>query len=169
VKRRQTADRPTAPHKGGSTPSEPARSLRLRQGAIETWHEEFEYVIVKGETPRVAGFEFLATLEHEEGGTIIRRMPRFGEDAEKGDGIDLSAYREACPRCDHCGLERHRKDTYLVRNAETAEIKQVAGRASRTSRTRTSRGGRLLTGERRIHASFTSSGYCWPDRTRKGE
>jgi hypothetical protein len=82
---------------------------------------EYVYVVLVGETPRVAGFEFVATLEHDDGGTIIRRVPTFDE-AE----FDLTPYRDADPaHCDHCGLVRNRKDTYVVRNAESGETKQV--------------------------------------------
>jgi hypothetical protein len=82
---------------------------------------KFVYILIQGQTPRVAGFEFVATLEHDDAGTIIRRVPTFG-DTE----FDLTPYRDAQPEhCDHCGLVRNRKDTYVVRNAETGETKQV--------------------------------------------
>jgi hypothetical protein len=79
------------------------------------------YVILNGETPKLNGWEFLATLEHDPAGTVIRNTPSFYERE-----IDTSAYRNADPsNCEHCGLSRQRKDTYLVYNEETDEMKQV--------------------------------------------
>jgi hypothetical protein len=90
-------------------------------GELVTAYYEQVYVILTGETPRVAGFEFVATLEHDDAGTIIRRVPTF-----EGEEFDLTPYRDAKPEhCDHCGLDRRRKDTYIVRNAESGETKQV--------------------------------------------
>ena len=66
-------------------------------------------VTVTGEAPRLNGWVFVATLEHDENGTIIRRIPTFS------DEIDLTQYREATPEnCDHCGYKRRRNDTYIV-------------------------------------------------------
>lgn len=91
-----------------------------RNGQPATYVEK-ALIRIDGETPRVAGYEFVATLEHDDAGTIIRRVPTFG-----GDEFDLASYRDATPsNCDHCGLDRRRKDTYVVRNAETGEAKQV--------------------------------------------
>jgi len=77
------------------------------------------YVVVRGKAPRLAGWAFVATLEHDEGDTIIRRLPTFDKE------LDLSAYRDATPEnCDHCHAKRRRNDTYLVQNEDGA-IKQV--------------------------------------------
>lgn len=83
-------------------------------------YTEFVYVVLYGETPRVAGFEFVATLEHDDAGTLVRRVPTFGDDE-----FDLTEYRTAEPICEHCQTKRKRKDTYVVRNAETGETRQV--------------------------------------------
>jgi len=77
------------------------------------------YVVVRGKAPRLAGWSFVATLEHDEGTTIIRRLPTFDEE------LDLSAYRDASPEnCDHCHARRRRNDTYLVQDGD-GTIKQV--------------------------------------------
>jgi len=68
----------------------------------------------KGET-----WTFVATLQHEDGGTIIRTVPTV----EIAEG-ELKRYRDAKPDCDHCGYERRRKDTFVVR-APNGELKQV--------------------------------------------
>ena len=66
-------------------------------------------VTITGEAPKLNGWQFIATLEHDEDGTIIRRIPTFAKD------VDLSQYRDATPEnCDHCGYKRKRNDTYIV-------------------------------------------------------
>lgn len=101
-----------------------------------TWHESFveekkrredgvlivesftrRYVAVKGSAPKLAGYEFLASLQHEELGTIVRKVPGT-------DDIDTTAYRNAEALCAHCRLDRRRKASYLVRH-EGGEIVQV--------------------------------------------
>lgn len=79
------------------------------------------YVVeVGGAAPKVAGFEFVAKLQHEDGGTILCTVPT----AELGEA-ELARYRNADRGCDHCGYERNRKDTFVVRNIATRELKQV--------------------------------------------
>lgn len=66
----------------------------------------YTFVRVAGEPIRLSGgWTFAATLEHTEAGNIIRAVP--------GAEIPLR-YRDADPVCDHCNLDRRRKDTYLV-------------------------------------------------------
>jgi hypothetical protein len=63
---------------------------------------EWAYVVVRGEAPHFHGWSFVATLQHEEGGTILRRVPGQHE-------IDLGDYHLAPPLCDHCQKHRVRK------------------------------------------------------------
>lgn len=82
-------------------------------------YQEVVPVFVEGEAPKLNGWEFIATLEHDENGTLIRRIPTFAPE------VDLSQYRNATPdNCDHCGYKRRRNDTYIV-VGETGETKQV--------------------------------------------
>lgn len=87
---------------------------------------EWAFIVVAGETPKYAGWTFLATLQHSEAGAIIRRVP--GQTPEESEALeakfDLSAYRDAKPVCDHCQTRRERKDTYLVVH-EDGTFKQV--------------------------------------------
>jgi len=96
----------------------------LENGEILEWREvarEYSNVVVHGETPMLNGWQFVATLVHDDDiGTAIQRVPTFG------DEVDLSEYRTADPsNCDHCGLDRRRRDTFVVYNSETGETKQV--------------------------------------------
>lgn len=77
-------------------------------------------VELQGEMPVLAGYSFMATLEHVDSNEVmVRRMP--GSD----ESIDLTVYRTADPlNCDHCGHRRQRKDTYVVAD-ETGVTSQV--------------------------------------------
>jgi len=74
---------------------------------------------VTGEAPKVSGYKFLATINHEAGGNIIRIAP--GE--EHNDNI--KAFYSAKPDyCDHCHTVRRRIDTFIVKGPDN-ELKQV--------------------------------------------
>jgi hypothetical protein len=78
--------------------------------ASDEGEREVYDVEIDGEAPIIEGWQFIATLEHDEDGTIIRRIPTFSEDE-----FDLTQYRNATPEtCDHCGYKRRRNDTYIV-------------------------------------------------------
>lgn len=71
-------------------------------------------VFVEGSAPTLNGWQFVATLEHDENGTLIRRIPTFQ------DEIDLTQYRTASPdNCDQCHARRRRNDTYIVAKETT--------------------------------------------------
>lgn len=76
-------------------------------------------VMLTAEMPRLNGWTFVARLDHSnDTGTIIRMVPNAGELPEQ--------YRHATSTtCDHCGHKRYRRDTFVVRNDETGEHKQV--------------------------------------------
>jgi hypothetical protein len=105
---------------------------KYREAYERLYHEpphvvyiRFFPVAVKGSTPRIAGWTFVATLQHmvdEQGKSIniLRVVPGFeGDLPEK--------YRTASPEhCDHCQRAiKTRKDTYILRNDTTGEYKQV--------------------------------------------
>lgn len=70
-------------------------------------------VEVDGQTPRLDGWEFVATIQHAgEAGNILRVLPDF-------EGCLPEQYRTADPgNCDHCRKFRRRNDTYIVKNGE---------------------------------------------------
>jgi len=68
-----------------------------------------------GETPKYAGWSFLATICHTSDGNVVRAIP----------GYEVpGSYRDGSPCCDHCKQNRQRRDTYIVRN-EQGDTKQV--------------------------------------------
>jgi hypothetical protein len=79
----------------------------------------FEMIEVKGPRAKAAGWEFVASLTHLEGGTIINKVPT-AEIAER----ELATYRDVSPACDHCKTNRNRKDSFVVRS-DAGELRQV--------------------------------------------
>lgn len=63
---------------------------------------------ILGPRPCVAGFRFVARLEHTEAGNIVT-----GDGDPAFDAV-RAQYREAKPRCDHCRTARKRLDTFLL-------------------------------------------------------
>lgn len=102
---------PTGGHRRNDSPKGP-RLIPIMQATYE--------VEVHGPKPVIAGWEFLATLEHKQAGTILRTVPT----AEVAEGL-LDPYRSAGANCDHCKRQRRRKDTYVVRHVETGQVLQV--------------------------------------------
>lgn len=66
---------------------------------------------------QVNDWEFVAIIEHSNPTNVIRT---FRTEYEVPEG-----YYTAAPVCEHCNSKRKRKDTYLIRNTETGEFKQV--------------------------------------------
>lgn len=86
----------------------PAASARLSADA-SSWIIPVARVTLDlvGETPRLNGWRFLATLQHLDGENIVRCLP--------GETIDAS-YRTRGSVCDHCRQNRRRNDTYVLRH-----------------------------------------------------
>lgn len=69
-------------------------------------------VTLTGSPVKAEGWEFIATLQHEEGGTIVRSVPGATQEGE------LAQFRECEPSCEHCGYKRKRNDTFVLRKVE---------------------------------------------------
>lgn len=76
----------------------------------------YRTVVVHGDAPKLAGWEFCGTIEHTSAGNILRLVP----DAEVP-----TEYRDSDRRCDHCETRRQRRDTYIVKHTEAGEYKQI--------------------------------------------
>jgi hypothetical protein len=105
------------------TRSEKVPAWTLSNGEVVDWKtvgRDYAIIGIKGENPSLNGWQFAATLVHDENGNTIRRTVNFD------DAIDLAAYRTADPsNCDHCGLDRRRTDTFVVYNADEEKTMQV--------------------------------------------
>ena len=81
-----------------------------RYVAPHTHLEKRILVTVSGVAPKLNGWAIAAVIEHTEGGNILRAVPPFSTES-----FDIK-FRTSAPICDHCGYDRRRKDTYIVRN-----------------------------------------------------
>ena len=77
----------------------------------------FVLVTVTGTLPRVNGWAMAATIQHEDGGNILRTVPGF-------ETLLPLAYRTASTLCEHCNTNRKRNDTYILQH-EDGSFKQV--------------------------------------------
>lgn len=78
-------------------------------------------VKVVGERPKVAGYDFLATVEGTPSGNILRVAPG-AENYQK----ELQAYYNSNPGlCEWCKERRKRVQTFIVREKATGKLKQV--------------------------------------------
>lgn len=75
------------------------------------------FILVEAEgTAIINDWEFIAELEHTENGNIITGVA----------GVEVpERYYTSKPMCEHCNSKRFRKNTYIVRNKQTGEFKQV--------------------------------------------
>lgn len=70
---------------------------------------EFHIVSPSVEPVRIAGWSFVATVQHlGDDGNILRTVPSF-------EGRLPESYRTDAPTCDHCGLRRRRQETFVLR------------------------------------------------------
>lgn len=75
-------------------------------------------VELEGEAPKFAGWEFRAALDHRESGVVVRSAPGFETNLPE-------RFRTADKACDHCKKQRHRRDVFVLFNAERDEYTQV--------------------------------------------
>ncbi len=81
---------------------------------------EYTARFIKIETEGTAiinDWRFIASVEHTENGNIIKKCCYDVKIPEK--------YYASKPVCEHCGSNRYRKNTYIIRNLKTEEFKQV--------------------------------------------
>lgn len=76
----------------------------------------YEYVL-NAPSFQYAGWEFLASTEIMEGGTLLRIVP--------GKAMPEGYVRPDAHVCEHCGVERTRNHSYILREVRTGDIKQV--------------------------------------------
>lgn len=77
-----------------------------------------QFVTVTGVTPQIAGWVFVATIEHLPEENVLRSVPGLTNDGE------LEQYRHTTSTCEHCHEMRKRNDTYIIRE-QSGELKQV--------------------------------------------
>ncbi|MEK5036169.1 hypothetical protein MKY96_32490 [Paenibacillus sp. FSL R7-0302] len=77
---------------------------------------KYKHVKIIGESPKLNGFRFIATIDHlSDEGNVIRAIE---------SGIVPEQFRTAAPNCEHCNSKRMRNHTYLVQH-EDGTIHQI--------------------------------------------
>jgi hypothetical protein len=76
-------------------------------------------VKLEGESPIIAGYSFVASVEHTAAGNIINISPN-------SKVTDLpTKFRTDSATCDHCHTKRDRNNTYVLKDEKTGEFKRV--------------------------------------------
>lgn len=94
------------------------KMVKLKSG--QDFERLYHTVEVLGTTPKLAGWSFVATLNHAQNDagevlTLIKCAP----------GVELpTTFRDAEPLCNHCNAKRNRLDTFVLQNEE-GTFKQV--------------------------------------------
>lgn len=80
-----------------------------------------------GSIPKIDGFQFLAKIDHTKGkdGTYSNLLNTAGSASEEILENLGTNFHVCTPNCDHCEKPRARNTTYLVRNPEDGDIKQI--------------------------------------------
>jgi hypothetical protein len=78
-------------------------------------------VTVWGEAPRIEGWEVIAVIDH----TPAQAGSPFNIVHLLGSGETRERFRTMDNGCDHCGFDRKRKKTVVIRNLDTREQKHV--------------------------------------------
>lgn len=71
------------------------------------------HVTISGNAPKYDGWTFLARCDWSDGGMVLFTAPGV-------EGIDRSGITEGA--CDHCGIDRYRKSTYIVRHDDGRQV-----------------------------------------------
>lgn len=97
--------------------TERARSEKLNFDVVRTFQRaEIE---LDGLNPIIHGYRFAGRLQHGDGGNVIDAHPA------NPPTLSLESFRQAPPRCMHCGKIRQRHDTYVLEEVKTGKLVQV--------------------------------------------
>lgn len=84
------------------------------------YHRRLIRVQVTGEAPQLAGYTFVARVQHlGEAGNVVSRAPT-GPEVTLPEDLWISD-----PVCEHCNTKRRRKDTFVLREDATTTLRQV--------------------------------------------
>lgn len=79
--------------------------------------EEGRVAVITGQAPVLEGWRFLAKIEHDPGGNLVKRV---------GGGDELpQAWHSCAPNCDHCKTPRNRNTTFMLENVASGGVRQV--------------------------------------------
>ena len=93
-------------------------NIRVR-GMDEPVKAHFYEVSVEGKAPIIDGYEFIAGVEHAEGGNIINMAPKSSIPA-----LPIE-YQSTGNTCDHCHTKRDRLSTFVLRDEKSGKLLKV--------------------------------------------
>jgi hypothetical protein len=100
------------------------------EGQKDRFEKRIEVTVV-GVAPKLNGWAIAAVIEHTEAGNILRAVPPYTTESFN------TTFRTSAATCDHCGFDRRRKDTYIVRHDDGRQnqvgrtcLKDFTGHAS---------------------------------------
>ena len=128
--------------------------VRLGLMAIEDApHYVTHNIALLGEGPKLAGWKFIGTLDHNTlpGSVIVNTVP--------GEVVPKRFYHNDAV-CDHCGKIRRRNETFVVQH-ESGEMKQVGRQCIRDFLGHDPQAIlRLLSSIRKLYAEIESDEFC---------
>jgi hypothetical protein len=89
----------------------------MRDNKDGATYTQWTTVELDGRAPKFAGWTFVAALQHTDEGNVLRTLPSFG-------GELPARFRDVSNLCEHCNLDRNRKDTYVLLH-DDGTFKQV--------------------------------------------
>lgn len=108
----------------GAPPLE-LKVLAVRQEKLSDAKRKIERIVnihtvkLEGKSPIIAGYEFIASIEHSPYGNIINISPNSSVKELPAE------YRTAGATCDYCHTKRDRNNTFVLRNTVTGEFKRI--------------------------------------------
>lgn len=89
------------------------------RGMQKTYKRHYFEIKVEGKSPVIDGYEFVASVEHAEGGNIINMAPNSSVPALPAE------YRTTGNTCDFCHTKRDRLSTFVLREEKTGKLLKV--------------------------------------------
>lgn len=83
----------------------------------DKYHVDGSMVSISGQAPVLGGWRFLAKIEHNAGGNLVKRLT--------GGDNSPAEWHMCAPNCDHCGVSRDRNNTFMLENIDSGAVKQV--------------------------------------------
>lgn len=94
------------------------KDIEIHDGLEKIKQHYFE-VKIDGKSPIIDGYEFIASVEHAEGGNIINMSPNSSIPALPTE------YRTSGNTCDYCHTKRDRLSTFVLRETSTGNLMKV--------------------------------------------
>lgn len=96
----------------------PLAGYRVMQNGKAFWAVTMARLEVTGSAPKIAGHEFVATVDLRGDDPLVRPVPFV-------ENVDLSRFFVTDGHCDHCNSARRRNDVLVLREEATGKLIQI--------------------------------------------